>query len=119
MSYPAMHTSAGHSLGAAVAMLCALRLHAQFPHPDGRHGIRCYTFGAPAIGNKALASWVSSAGFREDFHNFILPGGCIAALDISAAIRRECIGDLPPSDQILDLHHFWKRDVAFVLLPPL
>ncbi|KAK9867415.1 hypothetical protein WJX84_001760 [Apatococcus fuscideae] len=63
----------GHSLGAAVAMLCALRLHAQFPHPDGRHGIRCYTFGAPAIGNKALASWVSSAGFREDFHNFILP----------------------------------------------
>lgn len=65
---------AGHSLGAAVAMLCALRLHALHQHPGGRANVRCYTFGAPAIGNQALAGWVSSSAFHRDFHNFILPG---------------------------------------------
>ncbi|KAK9864317.1 hypothetical protein WJX84_007803 [Apatococcus fuscideae] len=63
----------GHSLGAAVAMLCALRLHALQQHQGGRAKVRCYTFGAPAIGNQALAGWVSSSNFHHDFHNFILP----------------------------------------------
>ena len=65
---------AGHSLGAAVAMLCALRLHALHQHQGSRANVRCYTFGAPAIGNKVLAAWVSSSNFHHDFHNFILPG---------------------------------------------
>jgi hypothetical protein len=64
----------GHSLGGAVAKLCALRLLREQPEwPPPR--MRCITFASPAIGNSALAELVEAAGWARYFKTFILPGG--------------------------------------------
>jgi hypothetical protein len=63
------------SLGGAVASLCTLRL-LQKSQEDGLPPppVTCITFGTPAIGNSALASRVNQNGWKDRFHNVVLPG---------------------------------------------
>ncbi|KAA6420193.1 MAG: hypothetical protein FRX49_09856, partial [Trebouxia sp. A1-2] len=61
----------GHSLGGAVALLCALRLLQGLPRGDP--SLYCICFGTPAIGNAALAALVAEYGWESHILNFILP----------------------------------------------
>ena len=70
------------SLGGAVASLCTLRVlqKAQeegLPTPP----VSCITFGTPAIGNAALASRVNQSGWKDRFHNVVIPGAVKLALE--------------------------------------
>ena len=65
----------GHSLGAAVAQLCTLRLlHALQAVPPPLAALRCFAFGAPPIGNAALAARVRHEGWEPHFLSVALPG---------------------------------------------
>jgi len=44
----------GHSLGGALATLCALDIQYNF-FPDNPEQVACYTFGSPKVGNQAFA----------------------------------------------------------------
>ena len=68
----AWQVAAGHSLGGAVALLCALRLLQGLPRGDP--SLYCICFGTPAIGNAALAALVAEYGWESHILNFILPG---------------------------------------------
>ncbi len=45
---------AGHSLGGALATLCAVDVRARLAAPD----VRLFTFGSPRVGNAVFAAWV-------------------------------------------------------------
>ena len=62
---------AGHSLGGAVAILCAIRLLRQLPMRDDLP-VGCITFACPTIGNAALAALASS--WTPYLRNYLLPG---------------------------------------------
>ena len=64
---------AGHSLGGAVATLCALRLM-QAAGPDKTLAVRCITFACPPVGNPSLAQWAEDEGWYPNFYHLILPG---------------------------------------------
>ena len=63
----------GHSLGGAVATLCAIKLLRQFPAAV-KLPLRCICFAMPAIGNHELASSVQQAGWDRYLSNYLLPG---------------------------------------------
>lgn len=66
---------AGHSLGGAVAQLCALRLlHDLPPYLVEQGRVKCISFAAPPVGNSALANTVSYKGWSGLFYNLALPG---------------------------------------------
>ena len=66
---------AGHSLGGAVAKLCALRLLRRLPPAAAAAGrVRCCAFGAPALGNAALAALVAAQRWDRLFYSLTLPG---------------------------------------------
>lgn len=65
-----------HSLGGAVAQLCTLRLlHALWSTAPPPAALRCIVFGAPPIGNAALADHVQREGWEPHFLSVALPGG--------------------------------------------
>ena len=64
---------AGHSLGAAVAVLSTLRLLQQLP-TGAQPAVSCLTFACPAIGNLALAEEVAARGWSPFFKNLLIPG---------------------------------------------
>ena len=72
---------AGHSLGAAVASLCALQVLKQLP-PEQHHTVSSIGFASPAFGNAALAAYVEEQGWEQRFTNYLLPG----ELQISTAL---------------------------------
>ena len=49
----------GHSLGAALAVLCAMDLH----YAHGLPMATLYTFGKPRVGNVAFAKWYDTSPF--------------------------------------------------------
>ena len=65
--------SAGHSLGGAIAQLCALDLLHSLPEKEAAE-VACVSFAAPAIGNAALAHLVERRGWQAQFSNYLLPG---------------------------------------------
>ena len=68
---------AGHSLGGAVAQICALDLlHAAPPHRPPQ--LQAIGFAAPAIGNQALAAFVERKGWQQRLTNYLLPGEILA-----------------------------------------
>ena len=67
-------TSAGHSLGGAVALLCMLRLLHSSSLPPGAAGLRCICFGTPAVGDAALAAAVADAGWQDHILFYTLAG---------------------------------------------
>ncbi|KAK9835148.1 hypothetical protein WJX81_001104 [Elliptochloris bilobata] len=70
----------GHSLGGAVAKLCALRLLRQLPPAAASAGrVRCVAFGAPALGNAALAALVAARRWDRLFYSLTLPEDVAAA----------------------------------------
>lgn len=66
-------TPAGHSLGGAVASLCALRLLRLLPQ-EQHHTVTVVGFASPAFGNAAVAAHVEAAGWADRFTNYLLPG---------------------------------------------
>lgn len=62
----------GHSLGGAVASLCAIRLLQHLP-PNLHHTVSCYGFATPAVGNDALATTVVEQGWDARIRNYISP----------------------------------------------
>ena len=50
----------GHSLGAALAVLCAVDIQYNFPHKD----VEVYAFGCPRVGNKAFAKSYNKRVFK-------------------------------------------------------
>ena len=64
---------AGHSLGAAVAVLCTLKLLKQLPVGSSPR-LACVVFACPAIGNGALADLVTESGWQRFFRNHLVPG---------------------------------------------
>ena len=68
---------AGHSLGGAVAQICALDLlHAAPLHRLPQ--LQAIAFAAPAIGNQALAAFVERRGWQQRLTNYLLPGEILA-----------------------------------------
>ena len=66
---------AGHSLGGAVAILCTLQLLQLGSPPAGEEKhVSCICFGTPALGNAALAEYVSASGWGDCFRSIMLPG---------------------------------------------
>lgn len=65
---------AGHSLGGAVAQLCAIRLLQQLP-PSAHDNVSCIGFATPPVANQALADMASSNGWDRRLRNYLLPGG--------------------------------------------
>ena len=62
-------------MGGAVAQLCTLRLlHALRRRLPSPAELRCVAFGAPAIGNAALAAHVRVQGWEPHFLSIALPG---------------------------------------------
>ena len=69
---------AGHSLGGAVAALCALRLLGKLP--AALHStVACVGFATPPIGNQELAEAVERMGWEDRIRNYMLPGARRAA----------------------------------------
>ena len=50
----------GHSLGAALAVLCAVDIQYNFPHKD----VQAYLFGCPRVGNKAFSKSYNKRVFK-------------------------------------------------------
>ncbi|KAK9816587.1 hypothetical protein WJX72_002290 [[Myrmecia] bisecta] len=67
----------GHSLGGAVAAICTLRL---LRLTGGQARVRCISFGAPAIGNAALARAVAAVGWQTNFASYVLPEDLVPRL---------------------------------------
>ncbi|KAK9909436.1 hypothetical protein WJX75_002253 [Coccomyxa subellipsoidea] len=71
----------GHSLGGAVAQLCALRLlHDLPPYLVEQGRVKCISFAAPPVGNSALANTVSYKGWSGLFYNLALPEDVVPRL---------------------------------------
>ncbi|KAL6780838.1 CGL69A [Auxenochlorella protothecoides x Auxenochlorella symbiontica] len=63
---------AGHSMGGAVATLCALSLLRSLPL--SAHGlVACVGFATPPLGNAQLAGLVTGEGWDSRIHNYLLP----------------------------------------------
>ncbi len=72
-----------------MAKLCGLRLLRQLPPAAAAAGcVRCMAFGAPALGNAALARLVASRGWERHFYSLTLPG---AQLGVAPA---QCLNPL-------------------------
>jgi hypothetical protein len=65
----------GHSLGGAMAVLAAARLHASLRYRDLLEGV--YTYGQPAVGDADFAAWAGGAFgarlYRHVYQNDIVP----------------------------------------------
>ena len=72
-------STVGHSLGGAVAMLCALRLLDSLP-PALHATVACITFAAPPVGNAALAALVAARGWQSRLTNYMLPEDWVPGL---------------------------------------
>ncbi|BDA42442.1 probable protein EDS1L at N-terminal half [Coccomyxa sp. Obi] len=71
----------GHSLGGAVAQLCALRLLRDLPPVLAAQGrVKCVSFAAPPLGNSALANTVARKGWNGLFYNLALPEDVVPRL---------------------------------------
>ena len=69
---------AGHSLGGAVAQLCALDL-LQAAGAGAPPDVSCVGFATPAVGNAALAAHIAARGWDRRFVTYLLPGdSCVA-----------------------------------------
>ena len=65
----------GHSLGGAVAQLCALDLLRSLTDlQTATSNITCITFAAPAVGNATLAELLDKRGWHGRLLNYLLPG---------------------------------------------
>ncbi|KAI3425041.1 hypothetical protein D9Q98_008419 [Chlorella vulgaris] len=62
----------GHSLGGAVATLCAVRLLDALPQ-ELHHTVSCIGFAVPAVGNAALAEAAGAHGWEQRITNYTLP----------------------------------------------
>eukprot|EP00891_Asterochloris_glomerata_P007897 jgi/Astpho2/7897/fgenesh1_pg.00118_%23_12_t len=69
----------GHSLGGAVAQLCALDLLHSLPDEAPQH-VACIGFAMPAVGNQALAALVHARGWERHLVNFLVPEDVISQL---------------------------------------
>lgn len=69
----------GHSLGGAVASLCAIRLLQHLP-PNLHHTVSVYGFATPALGNEALQAAVREMGWHSRIRNYISPDDPIPKL---------------------------------------
>lgn len=70
-----LRSAAGHSLGGAVAQICALDLLRTLRQRGGStEGIACIAYASPAVGNRALAAGVQDMGWGAHFINYSLPG---------------------------------------------
>ena len=67
----------GHSLGGAVAQLCAVRLLQQLP-PAAHENVSCIGFATPPTANAALAELARAAGWDRRLRNYMLPGAGIS-----------------------------------------
>ncbi|KAL4436737.1 hypothetical protein ABPG75_003876 [Micractinium tetrahymenae] len=85
----------GHSMGGAVAQLCTLRLLRTLRSPPPAEQLRCIAFGAPAIGNAALAGHVQQQGWGAHFMSIALPEDPVPRL----------LQQVPPSQQGLAPQH--------------
>lgn len=65
--------SAGHSLGGAVAALCALRLLHSGTGPD-LPTVSCIGFGTPPLGNRALAGLIKRRTWDKHIRHIRLAG---------------------------------------------
>lgn len=65
--------TAGHSLGAAVAVLSTIKLLKQLP-AGSQPQLACIIFACPAVGNAALADLVAASGWSGYFRNHLIPG---------------------------------------------
>ena len=64
-----------------MAQLCTLDLLRSLSGPQTPGSVvSCVTFAAPAVGNAALAELVNKRGWRDNFVNYLLPGGYPVAL---------------------------------------
>ena len=73
-----------------MAKLCALRLLRQLPPAAASAGrVRCVAFGAPALGNAALAALVAARRWDRLFYSLTLPG----AMRVRACEEREWVKD--------------------------
>ncbi|KAL4447779.1 hypothetical protein ABPG75_004998 [Micractinium tetrahymenae] len=70
---------AGHSLGGAVATLCAIRLLDALPEAL-HHTITCVGFAVPPVGNAALAAAAAAAGWSQRITNYLLPEDWVPGL---------------------------------------
>lgn len=60
----------GHSLGGAVAQLVAL--HMLRAHPGVlTERLRCFSIGAPLVGNYQLTQYIEGCGWRSNFHSIV------------------------------------------------
>lgn len=65
--------TAGHSLGGAVAQLCAIRLLRQLP--EAAHStVSVVGFATPPVANQALAAVSKLNGWDRRMRNYLLPG---------------------------------------------
>ncbi|PSC69406.1 cytochrome P450, partial [Micractinium conductrix] len=70
---------AGHSLGGAVATLCALRLLDALP-TEAHAAVSAVAFAAPPVGNAALAEAAAAAGWSRRVTNYLLPEDWVPGL---------------------------------------
>ncbi|KAL4419133.1 hypothetical protein ABPG77_002646 [Micractinium sp. CCAP 211/92] len=70
---------AGHSLGGAVATLCAIRLLDALPEAL-HHTVTCVGFAVPPVGNASLAAAVAAAGWSRRITNYLLPEDWVPGL---------------------------------------
>ena len=94
-----LHPAAGHSLGGAVAQICALDLLRTLrQRGNSMEGIACIAYASPAVGNRALAAGVQDMGWGAHFINYSLPGES----PVKRIVLRSCaccgvVGLLPAS----------------------
>lgn len=69
----------GHSLGGAVATLCAVRLLDALPQ-ELHHTVSCIGFAVPAVGNAALAEAAGAHGWEQRITNYTLPEDFVPGL---------------------------------------
>ncbi|KAL4853938.1 hypothetical protein ACK3TF_005174 [Chlorella vulgaris] len=69
----------GHSLGGAVATLCAVRLLDALPQ-ELHHTVSCIGFAVPPVGNTALAEAAAVYGWEQRITNYTLPEDFVPGL---------------------------------------
>ncbi|CBH16849.1 class 3 lipase, putative [Trypanosoma brucei gambiense DAL972] len=83
----------GHSLGGAVATLVALQLLQT--HPDlARDRVRCFTFGAPLVGDRQLTELVQRFGLTPNFHHIVHQLDIVPRLLCTYEWLRGCVDEL-------------------------
>jgi len=87
---PPSPLSPGHSLGGAVATLCAVRLLDAL-HPELHPTLSCIGFAVPPVGNAALAATAQAQGWQQRITNYMLPEDWVPGL-LSLFHRRQQAG---------------------------